>query len=804
VRKAPLQSDGYSFGAAVTDDGRYVVFCSNATTLVPEETNDLYQVYLRDMIAGTTVLLSRSASGVAGDRDTYSPTITPDGRYAAFESDSTNLVPGDVNDERDIFVRDLQAGTIALISVDASSGPLNSGSYYPSMTPDGRYVAFASWASNVVAGDTNGTYDIYLRDTVAGTTILVSANSSGALGNDESMNPRVSSDGRYVAFWSLASNLVGGDSTYTADIFVRDTVAGTTICASVLASGLPANSWCGFPSISADGRFVAFDSYADNLVPGDANGLYDVFIRDTVAGTTVRASVDSAGGEGGGNSAAPAISGDGRYVVYSSESVLAAGDSNGNWDVFLRDSATGVTSLASVDSSGLQGDNYSFGSGISSNGRYVVFISQCTDLVPDDTNSVEDIFVRDLLAGSVALASVASTLGPGDLGSSNPSLSADGRHVAFVSLATNLVPGDTNGTKDIFRRDLVTGTTVRVSVSGSGAEANGPSFRAAISSDGRYVAFSSQATNLVSGDTNAMPDVFVRDLLMGTTVRISVDSAGTQGNGISDDPTISADGRYVAFTSFATNLIPGDFNNHEDVFVRDLATGVTSAVSIGSTGALADEGGSEPSMSADGRYVAFQTRASNLVSGDTNGSNDIFVRDRAAGTTIRVSVDSSGAQGNSDSFNSCISGDGLFVAFASEATNLVPGDTNSREDIFVRNLQANSTVRASVASSGAQGDGDSRNPSISADGRFVAFESLATNLAAGDGNAEDDLFVRDLIAGVTVRLSLDSDGIEGDGPSESPILSADGRIAAFCSSASNFTSEDSNESEDIFIRGPLH
>ncbi|MEG4625954.1 calcium-binding protein [Microcoleus sp. w1-18aA5] len=257
--------------------------------------------------------------------------------------------------------------------------------------------------------------------------------------------------------------------------------------------------------------------------------------------------------------------------------------------------------------------------------------------------------------------------------------------------------------------------------------------------------------NSLLGETNDSGDIFVRDLLTNTTTRVSVDSAGNQGNKYSRDPSISANGRFVAFASEATNLVPGDTNNSEDIFVRDLLTNTTTRVSVDSAGnqtkrgynSFEPSGSFEPSLSADGRLVAFYSSAADLVPGDTGNNMDIFVRDTLANTTTRVSVDSAGNQANNYSLSPSISADGRFVAFHSDASNLVPGDTNNRFDIFVRDLLTNTTTRVSVDSAGNQANNSSLSPSISADGRRVAFDSEASNLVPGDTNNTRDVFVSD-------------------------------------------------------------
>ncbi|MBI4728411.1 MAG: PD40 domain-containing protein [Acidobacteria bacterium] len=347
---------------------------------------------------------------------------------------------------------------------------------------------------------------------------------------------------------------------------------------------------------------------------------------------------------------------------------------------------TRITVRVSVSSSGAEADDAGYGASVSADGRYVAFASAASNLVPGDANGRADSFVRDLAGGTTERVSVSSSGAEGDWGSGWPSISADGHYVAFESIASNLVPGDTNGQWDIFVRDRAAGTTERASISSSGEEGNWHSFRPSVSTDGRYVAFMSWAYNLVPGDTNGRWDIFVRDRAGGTTERVSVSSSGAQGNGNSSELSISANGRYVAFGSGASTLVPGDTNGGADIFVRDRAAGTTERVSVSSSGAEGDWGSGWPSVSADGRYVAFGSGASTLVPGDTNGYDDVFVRDRAANTTERVSVSSSGAEGDADSSEASISADGRFIAFSSYASNLAPGDTNSASDIFLTAL----------------------------------------------------------------------------------------------------------------------
>jgi Tol biopolymer transport system component len=407
-------------------------------------------------------------------------------------------------------------------------------------------------------------------------------------------------------------------------------------------------------------------------------------------------------------------------------------------------------------------------------------------------------------AAETTLVSVHSDGTQGDDVSSFASISAHGRYVAFTSAASTLVTGDTNNGLDVFVHDRQTGTTTRVSLGLNGNQANGSSQEPSISPGGRYIAFYSGASNLVRGDTNRASDVFVYDRQTGTTSRVSLRSNGNQANRNSYTPSISADGRYVAFYSRATNLVRGDTNRASDVFVYDRQTGTTSRVSLRSNGNQANRNSSVPSISGNGRYVAFYSNASNLVRGDTNAKFDAFVHDRQTGTTRRVSVSSNGNQGNGQTWSAAISGNGRYVAFYSNASNLARGDTNAKFDAFVHDRQTGTTRRVSISSNGNQGNRSSYFPSISGDGRYVAFFSGASNLVRGDTNSRFDVFVRDRQTGTTRRVSVGPNGSQGNRVSGWPSISGDGQYVAFQSNASNLVPGDVNSTYDLFVRGPLH
>jgi Tol biopolymer transport system component len=398
---------------------------------------------------------------------------------------------------------------------------------------------------------------------------------------------------------------------------------------------------------------------------------------------------------------------------------------------------TVLVSVANAGATALGGTN----AALSADGRYVAFASYAK-LVADDTNDLPDIYVRDMATGATVRASVTDAGLQANQYSESPSISADGRYVAFVSAASNLVVSDRNGRKDIFVRDMVQGVTRRANIAHDGTEGDGDCASPRISANGRCVAYVSDATNLVPNDTNGVEDVFLRDMVDGTRERISVGSPGTQGNGRSSAPGVSADGRFVIFNSSASNLIPNDFNVTTDGFVRDRVAGTTTRVNVGNDGGEASTGGGVDSISADGRYVCFSSSAPHLVVGDNNGKLDVFVRDMTAGTTVRVSVASDGTEGNNGATGGVFSADLRYIAFTSGASNIVPGDTNERGDTFIRDTLLNTTTRVSLAANGSQAEETARAPSLSADGRYVAWHTFSTNLTPGDTNSFEDVYLR--------------------------------------------------------------
>lgn len=399
----------------------------------------------------------------------------------------------------------------------------------------------------------------------------ISVTTAGAEVHGASMMAMVSANGHFVVFASDAPDVLP-DNGASRDIFLRDRQAGAIELVSVATDGGEPDGLSLFPDISADGRFVVFESFAGDLVDDDNQGFTDIFVRDRQEATTRRVNLTPEGGDLNNDSLTPSISGSGRYVTYTSlASTAVATDSNGDRDVFLVDLQTNITELVSIATDGTQGDLNSGGLGageghVTSDGRYVVYGSFATTLVPNDLNGKDDIFVRDRLNGTTERVSISTEGTEGNDHSLYGSISNDGRYVVYYSSADDLVPDDNNGVADVFLRDRQTGETTRIS-GGTGAnEANGASRFPDISDDGRFVVFQSSAGNLAPNDTDAFFDIFRYDMQTGQAERISVPAVGDEAHGSSTDPQVSADGSVVTFQSAADNLIPLDNNSVVDVF----------------------------------------------------------------------------------------------------------------------------------------------------------------------------------------------------------------------------------------------
>jgi uncharacterized repeat protein (TIGR01451 family) len=841
---------------SISDNGRFVAFESDASDLVANDTNDDEDVFVRDVLTGDTHLVSVNHAGTdSGDRFSNTPTISANGRFVVFFSYASNLTGiTDTNQSRDVFLRDLESNTTHLVSLNLSGVAAGGVSGDPFLSADGRYVAFTCGATNILAGDTNGVDDVFLFDRLTSSRTLLSVATNRGWADRASTARAISADGRYVAFTSLARNIVTNDGDSYTDVYLRDTQSNITSLVSH-RSGTSGNHNSYFEAMSPDGRFVVFSSRASNLNINDSNSADDVFLYDRASDSVTTVSVNTGGiGTGDKGSYEADVSADGRHVVFKSQAsnLVTPAVPTTYFQVYLRDVQAGVTRLLSATPSGTAGDRTSDEARISDNGEVAVFASYSSDLGFLDRNEDEDVFAVNLASNILELVSgVVSDTADGE--SDMPRLSSNGRYLVFASSASTLVSiPDTNRTDDLFVRDLQTGDIALVSVNHAGTgSGNDRSYDPVISADARWIAFSSSASNLVALDANGRDDVFARDRIGGVTLLVSANTNGLPGNATANYANISADGRLVAFSSTASDLVPGDSGGFWDVFVRDLVTGATRLVSVNATGLNPGNGNSQGPVliSPNGRFVFFSSDASDLVVGDANGKTDRFVRDLLRGQTIRiaplaregmfsadsrhfaftssdvlvsgdgngeddvfvldlltgelrtVSVNPGGACGDNWSGSPSLSANGRFVAFFSLATDLTPENSGGVGQIYIRDLWQQTTRLVSVNCVGTQGGDEwSRTPAVSADGRFVAFETEARDLTPGTVMADaDNIILRDLLASETRLVSRNVGGTGGgNGESEYPKLSADGRVVAFESEAWDLVANDRNFAADVF------
>ncbi|HET9482759.1 MAG TPA: hypothetical protein VFO79_02280 [Xanthomonadales bacterium] len=680
------------------------------------------------------------------------------GRYVFFGSLAGNLVPGSGTY---FFAHDRNAATISRVG---NCLPIVGPSNRLVASADGQVVAFVSGAGCIATGTTDfGRRDVFVYDRTTDTLTRASVGLAGAQPNEDSGEPAISGDGRYVAFSSAASNLVAGDTNFEVDVFVFDRTTATLTRASVDPAGPQANGSSSRPSLSGDGRWLAFVSGATNLYASDTNFRNDVFLLDRNANALRRV---REGEE-------VAVSSDGTHLAFSSSAAILPGDTNNAVDIFVYEVATLATSRVSFGAGFTQANGHSSGPSISGNGRFIAFESDASNLAAQDTDRAIDVFVRDRQLETTTLVS-ASTTGGGASGQSySARLSNDGSLVAFESTATDLVPDDTNGEADVFVRALPLGQTTRVSVAAAPlpARVNGFMAKSSVSHDGRFVAYESTATNLVL-PRGFGTKIYVTDRATRVTKRVDVASDGTGAASIgSFRPSLSADGRYVVFDTDATNLAPGDTSPDTDVFRHDVVTGATTKVS--------DQGGVDGDISNDGRFV--------LYSGEFGGALTLW--DGSTGTRSNIGPGGTPVTG----FDPALSGDARYVAFATTSA-IDPADTTFDSDIVVLDRANGVFEYASVTNAGAFGNNDSYRPAISDDGRYVVFESYATNFAPESGFSDIDIFVRDRLAGTTVCLSRPSSTLD----SFAPAISPDGRYAAF-GSYQVLVTPDPGFSDDHFV-----
>jgi hypothetical protein len=775
---APLPGgNGDSVTPRVSDNGRYVVFSSAATDLTTNANGQFYlNVYLRDRSWNTTLLISSSTNGRGGNGDSLFGQVSANDRYVVFQSDASDLMAGDTNGVTDIFLRDTFTGATRLISVAANGGFANGASTEPVMTPDGTCVAFISAATNLVAGDNNGIPDVFVRDLITQTTWLLSV---GAVGTNSTMDtPVITPDGRFVAYFSSATNLVPEVPAQSlGEIYVRDRLAGTTIWASTNAA-----------------------LTCSNLLGTSPNNSW--FLMPSIH---------------------PVISDDGRYVAFKTgwtNGIVTPPAGKPAVIFFQYDLVNRTTTIVSTNGypSWANCDDV-YGPEMTPDGRFIAYVEY--NIVGGKTNS--SVRLWDRLADTNGLVNLdTSGLWASNNISHTPAVSDDGRYVTFLSDATNLVSNTVSNGLHIYRRDLQTATTVLLDADTNGiGSADQLGTIPSLSADGQCAAFSALDGGLIGSDNNNAPDVFLWDATTGTNKLISArdpSALSQSGNGVSSlgQLSLSTNGGLVAFASYASDLVTNDFNGAADVFVRNLTTSTNPMVmvSVGLDGKSGSGGASyNPVISANGRYVAFASSATNIVAGNTNRAYKIFRRDLLAGTTELVNINIGNVYSNYDAFLPVSSQDGRYIAFL--------GRTNSLSllgvltNIFWQDMKSNLTLAVPGSAH------PTRTISMSADGQRVAWFDSSARLYVWDANlqaniytnttaaftsaaispagnrllyqATNQLFVYDLMG--NSNLFLCPSTVQIKGPSQ---WSGDGRYVAFVT-ATNLVAGDNNGTNDVYV-----
>ena len=817
--------NGDSVPAGLSSDGRYVLFESSATDLVPGDTNNAADVFVRDLVAGTTALISARPDGGCANGDSGDSVVTPDGRYVAFASAASDLADNDTNGIADIFVRDLRTGTTVLASPGAMSNGTNSSSGSPQITPDGHYVVFLSAATNLVPGVTSPK-EVYLRDLVSGTTHWVSAGAHDFIPTGAAcFNPLISDNGQYVVY--QASPLTSNATVATGFILRYALSSGRTdlVSSNAIAAYSGLRHLHGL-DMTPDGRFVAFVGRPDSTVQSTNLCVYR-WDAQTGAAVLVSADVNNALPTAA-VSDWPVMDSTGRFVAFLCTATnLTTNGVAGEFHLYARDVQSSTTRLLDLGANGAAGaKSFMSAPRFSPDARLVAFDCTDADLVPNDSNQAYDVFLYDLSNGTVELEST-NQPGPttetarGGISRAAFAVSADGWYVVFVSAANNLTPEATNTGQALYRRDRVDGTTVLVSADVNGLPAGGGWFAdPSVSADGRYVAFTSSATNLVPGGTDGQQNVFVRDMQLGTNYLVSVNTNGTGGGNLgSYSPVISTNGLRVLFHSQATNLVSVTTTGGENCFLRDLQTGLTYAVTTA--------GCSCSSMTPDGHFVAYGRSGFYLYLWDAQTASTVYTNTVATNFKyVAVSPDGKRLAGQSwkSSYRTYaadrvaatnwlmatmtnrppdptlqFSGDGQFLVFVT-AASLVANDNNTKADVYLFDFQSQATFLVSHSySSGAAANDVSDSPSFSANSRFVAFRSFASDIVPGDTNGMPDVFLYDRETGSTRLLSSSVLGdFAGNNRSGGPGFSGDSETVLFQSWASDLVTGDFNQGNDLF------
>lgn len=788
-----LLSYDFAFGASsapsLSGDGRYVAFQSAAANIVAGDANGRTDIFLQDRATGEIQLVSVDAFGVQGKIDSTDPWISANGRYVAFKSTALSFAGGDDSTRAFIYVKDLLTGALIRGSTTEAGADASSNSYDPSLSADGRLLVFESDATNLVADDTNGRRDIFVKDLVSGQVTRASVDAAGIQANDRSMYATISADGTHVAFASLASNLAAGDDNETYDVFVKRLATGEIVAVSTLANGTFDEYGATRPSLSENGRKVAFIGGLRSLVTGQS--LYSAaYLRDLDTWAIEQVNVGPLGEPlaSGSGVRTLVLSGDASQIAL--ETFSSSSSQTYQPHLVLKDVASGDVVVLNPGQTRYAEPFVEMA--ISLDGGVAAFATASPELAANDLNAALDVFVYEassaqlshLPAGDPALVSVT-----GHGGSSAASIDQSGRYVVYQAAGDDRLPGDINRFTDIILHDRETGERRLVSTDALGNAANGHSTDAVISRNGRYVVFTSVATNLVAGRGEG---IYVKDLETGGIVFASEDvdlDIVYEGR----NATISDDGRYVAFEA----ILPRESyysTSYYKIYVKDLVTGAVVCASQFGSESKRNEHVLNAVISGNGRYVTMEGKLDEPLY-----AGNIYRRDLTSGVLVPVAT-----LNYSDDVarSAAMSADGRYIVFELDTDGSYPGiyrkDMQTGEQKWISRQRKTPTgPYPMIYPDPPYPGGRSFQPAISADGRYIAFLSSDRHLLGMQLGGYVEIVVYDESTGAISRPTSRLEPSLRWSDASAPAISGNGEVVVF-DSLRQTSAFDRNSARDVF------
>ncbi|WP_158560948.1 fibronectin type III domain-containing protein [Paenibacillus contaminans] len=813
-------SEGNSRYSSMSEDGRWVAFSSEASNLIEGDTNGKEDVFIRDRESRTTKRISAAPSGAEADGGSFAPIMSPDRRFVLFASQATNLLDTpDNNALEDLFLYDNQTGRIEKVAENVSAGYMYTYDRPYGLSENGRYVAFASYGANGVAEDENNNWDVFVKDRWNDTVTRITDRMYGSVKYPQTTRVSITPNGRFVAFTSDEAQLVPDDTNGKKDVFVYDTKSGQTERVSVSSAGEEGDSTSQNAAISADGRYVAFASYARNFIPGDDTYNQDIFVRDRVMKTTEIVSVKLSGEPSFDENDSPWISANGRWVAFHSDDELQPDAYYKN--IYMHDRITRETELLSVSAAGEPGDRDSMKGVISLSGKYAAFDSLATNLLaePEEDDYLGGIYFRELPAKEQ------DDRNPPDWGP-GASLSASLAGGSYIALTWTPAQDEAGPViykvyRDGVLHDIVAGTAYLAE-----GLSNGTAYTFKVEpGDSSYnwskEALSVSASTLSKRETNPpgkADDIALQPNLGSMIVRwndpgdpdlarLQVKWRKKGADAFKEGPLLPAGMQQAQLNGLVNGTeyevvvegidADGNRSTSDSVTARLPHGQQISSINLSDSGKQGNGPGTRSDISDDGRYIVFDSDSSNLVERDTNGKTDVFLYDRITDRIRLISKTAGGASANNLSFEPKISGDGRYIVFSSYADDLTADDDNGFvTDVYMYDRETDAVTKISRTATGASGDDDSFRPAISDDGSVIAFISYAKLVPGAADQTNLYLYHRESDSLSLLQLV---DGTAPNADSEAPALSGNGQYVAFATEANNLDTGDTDNDKDIYL-----